>query len=269
MPTWTHVKRAPTIGLLVLCLGTAGCGGGTGVAETGGNPGPVGDAVTGQVLEDCLLPAMTGSQDLARVLQSVIQGLGSTVGFSIPTGGVVDSPDDLLIQWEYDPDLDLVLDAQGELTFVDAAFMPVQPFAQTHIDALNTTGIDALGAALQSVTDGTSMRVSWNGPPGGQLLAALVEVAFAGGQPGNSAGNTQFVDLPCGVTLSWDTVALASLAATFPTGVFQLVIDAGSEHVEGTLTANGSSVAMLVVRRGGGGDETWDFDLGTGTATPR
>jgi hypothetical protein len=254
---------------LCLCLLAVACGGGGSGAGTGGGSPPGGsDAVTRQVLEACLLLGLDEAQDFAMRFVAVIQGQGAAAGFSIAGGGVQDTPDDLRIEWEYDPNMDMVPDATGDLTFLDGMSMPTQPFAQMHIDALKMNGIDALGAALASAPDGTVLRVVWNGPLPG-LITGELDVPFNAGLPGTTTGRTAFFEDPggCESTFSWDGPTLAALTAAFPTGGFQLLLQSGGDTVQGTLQTNGTASATLVVSRNGGNDESWNFGLDTGLAT--
>jgi hypothetical protein len=261
--------RLATTLILVLTLSAGAvlataCGGGGGTVS---DPGPSpGNQRSGEMLEDCLPAALDEVQAFAGRMQAMLQGQGTASGLSLVPGGVEATPDSLVLHYQYDANGDQVPEATGEVRFLDDTEMPIQPFTQQQLDDLDTNGIDELGALVQTLPDGTILRMSWDQPPPG-LLSAQVDVPFSAGAPGGGPGVTSYADASCSVNVQWSSIALADIATPYPSGSFDLSISENPDTLDGTLTTDGTKDATLGVSRNGGANENWAFDLSTGIAS--
>jgi len=269
---------------LLLVLWTVACGGGGGgftPPDDGGPPpddgGPpsTGDARSKEILQDCVVPALSDAADWIDIVQQVINGMGSGAGMQIlPLGvEVIQDPDVSLlnINWSLVLGGDPREDGQGRFSFFDMAGGSVQPLLQSDLDSLVTSeDIDVLGTALPSVADGTRFLTEYSAPSA-TVRSANLDVAFQGGAPAAADGSIEVERVGCSVRMDWSGIPFANLqgnfSTTFPVGTWMLTIAAEADDMIGTIVLDGSSTAVASVVRNGGAAETWNIDLIAGVAT--
>jgi len=263
--------------VLSLLLLAAGCGGGGGAPGPGPDPDPdpdpVADARTKEILEDCLPDVLTEAGDLSRLLDAIFKGNGSAQGAELPADGaggfLVEGPPDFeftRIAWEHDPGGIGEIAGNGEFEFGDGMGGQVAVFTEGQVDQLRSGGIDALGALLLTLADGTVVRARYNGV-GLETALLNVEITFTSGQPAGTTGQLELQSPMCAASLTLTDVPFAGLLPALPTGTFGVVLNAGADTVSGTIVTDGTSTASASVSRDGGPVTNWSIDLTTGVAT--
>ena len=250
--------------LFLALLPACGGGGGGGLPDPG--PGPGGSARAEELIEACLPLGLDSFFDVTAALQSVLNGSGAAAGVSIAPGGLDTTSMDGRIAWQLELGGGAPPEVTGNLTFADGMGGRDSPITAQDVMDLQASGIDALGAIVAMLADGTVVAAEWNAPPpttyGGQLSGALT-----GGVLGTTMGLALYDDGTCNVSLDWSAGTLAQLQTPTPTVVLAVSILDDVDNLAGTLTATGSSTAALSTSLNGGASENWSYDLATGLAT--
>jgi hypothetical protein len=147
--------------------------------------------------------------------------------------------------------------------FVDQG-QPVAPFDLT----LLNSDLSNLHVLLGQVPDGTVMRFDMTSPELGR--AAVFEFTFLGALAQEFTGNGRRegpLAAPDDCSATFDFASMA-LAAFVPTGTFDIQCAFEADSITGTVTLNGSTIAVVRAGANGGATQvTFQVNLQTGAVT--
>jgi hypothetical protein len=246
---------------LFAVLFLVGCGGGSS-PTTSGTPLAPSEQLQ-QAMEDCVAPDLA---DLSALLErfealavqgdaALLDALYDITGIDMVTGQV---------GLRLDLDVDGAPDVQLTIGFKNAAgqwFMPLD------LSSL-LGGTPTIDDILASIPDGASLVVEstlLGESTGGGTFA----VFFAGGLPSRVTGEGSFARNGCGFDYSLDFTPPADFeSGQWPLLDLDVAFDAGDQTARGTVTLDGTNVAVATAQLPGEPEETWTIDLLTGVVTP-
>lgn len=246
---------------LFAALFSVGCGGG-GSSSTSATPLAPSEQLQ-QAMEDCIAPDLA---DLTALLErfealavqgdtALLDALYDITGIDMITGQV---------GLRLDLDIDGSPDVQLTIGFQNASgqwFMPLD------LSSL-LGGAPTIGQILAAIPDGASLVVDstlLGDSTGGGTLAVL----FEGGLPSRVTGEGSFARNGCGFDYSLDFTPPADFeSGEWPLLDLDVAFDAGGQTGTGTITLDGTHVAVATAQLPGAPEETWTIDLLTGVITP-
>lgn len=245
----------PLTGALLIPFLLVACGGGGGSSNNGGGntiPPSVSEEAQA-ILEDCAGEAATALTALIGVAQLGAGGASASITLE-PLSG-------LAIPFQADLDGDMSPDALGRVLLFDAGGAPVQP--QDPAQDLNT-----LLAQIAALPDGTRVDILLDPVASLGINSAIISQTMASGLPANLSAVVEHQNAECLTTLSFSNETLLSILGTYPNLDADIDIDAGTDELDGTVSFNGTSTAIIEVTLNGTGPLRYQLDVDSGTITP-
>ena len=240
---------------IVLTLVCA-CGGGGGGSA---GPSPL-EQVAQQILETCGATTIDSYLELLAIFEGLLDPAETDPQtFMI----LVTIPADAGVDWELDLDADPGPDVLGRLQFVDAAG---DPETTVDVDQLQT-GFDDLDLLLPTVPDGTSMVFAMlrGAPP---PFEGSFTFDVTGSAVSQVAGDFLIQDLLCEANLSFSGASLANVGGAVPTLVITITLTAPEGDLAGTVTLDGTNIAVVEVSVDGSAQTfSFEINLTTGAVT--
>ena len=238
-----------------------GCGGGGGGVPAG-NPGPGGQGnaqLTQQIIEACA----SGNVDFLLEILGIVQGVADPAT-PVPTLTIngVDIVN-LVFNWEFDRDLDMIPDIAGTIGFDDGA----GGLPTIDLTPVANQGIAGLPQVLASLADGDRLLISFNLIDPMTTTSGIVLITFLSGLPSTADGMIDSQDANCSATITFTSTDVATLfTGGTPTATFDIAMTGADGTITGTMSFNGTNTVQFDVMFGAD-NFTFTYDIVTGQVT--
>jgi hypothetical protein len=248
---------AVLLSLLLVCACGGGSSSGTTPDDGSQNLSPLERSI--EMLQACALTELAGLAELVELFQDAAEPGAAPPAFRVTGFDLLDAS----VDWAVAIDGDGPEDAAGTIRFRDADGQPTFPFDIAELLA----GSFDLPSILGAIEDGTVVIVDYRLLRGTDTSGTLT-FEVQDGTPGLTSGSMFINGADCQISLTFDGLSSDTAPGTYPTGTADVLILSQGSTLDGTVTFNGTSTAVINATLDGTDSFTFTYDLGTGQLTP-